>query len=506
MDVIYKEELMYLQTVKFGKRTWRKIRMVLFKPSSTGVGRLELLPPAESNSITDQMKVGRQKTPERKVVRLSDCLSVTLAQKESCPAGCAAFYLNTTQTAYTFASATAQDWLDALSLLAFQKDPGEADKGDFDGGNGFTMEDNDLYSSWKRDVTLPPNQFKVTVQSTEASRRCRLTGEYLVCPDIEAVTLLDISTGYTIYSWPYCLLRKFGQVEAGFSIEAGRRCDSGAGVFTFLTRHGSQIFQVISKQCAMEREAMVQPVTVHRRSSSDITAAVLRAAPSNRPAGPPVYNTADDSGGACDSSADVYSTVTVKNMKRLSLVRPNAIGMEGAEDADDGEVERCHSLGALSLCDDVVDSIYYNLRRSTPPLPRKDQSKSEGDISESIYSDVKKKDSPTDLDFQASPSSLTQLEPQAPPFTPAKSGPYVPKPRTQLPPPTNASIQPGYSTQSQAVDDMTETEEPMASVAPTEPPGSFKHRLAEILSKDLAKFQPPLPYGESGPTFSNSGF
>lgn len=31
-----------------------------------------------------------------------------------------------------------------------QRDPGGSDKGDFEGGAGLTMEDNDLYSSWKR--------------------------------------------------------------------------------------------------------------------------------------------------------------------------------------------------------------------------------------------------------------------------------------------------------------------------------------------------------------------
>lgn len=90
--------------------------MVLFKPSSTGVGRLEFCPISDS----EQLKGGRQKTPERKVVRLSDCLSVTPAAKESCPAHCTAFYLNTTQCTYTFASMESQDWISALCMLAFQ--------------------------------------------------------------------------------------------------------------------------------------------------------------------------------------------------------------------------------------------------------------------------------------------------------------------------------------------------------------------------------------------------
>lgn len=479
MDVIYKEGVLYLQTVKFGKRSWRKIWTVLFKASSTGVGRLEFSTVADSSYVADQKKACRQKT-ERKVVRLSDCLSVTAASKESCPAGCSAFYLNTTQCTYTLASTTSQDWLSALCLLAFQKDPGESHKGDFEGGNGFTMEDNDLYSSWKSDVTLPPNQYKVTIQSTEASKRCRLAGEYLVSPDKEAVILLDVSAGYVIYRWPYRLLRKFGQVEGGFCIEAGRRCDSGEGVFTFLTRYGPHIFQLISQQCAVEKSSWLQPLTVHRRSFSDVSPIPL---PTYQLPGP-----ADVSAVTEDESDCLYSTInhnSVEDVKQLA--KPSSKEAVGEED----EGERCRSLDSLNLGDLMEDSIYYNLRRATPPLIRK----AETDNPECIYSDVVK------------PPSNPQLQPLSSPLTPctlAKSAFYAtPKPRSQPLPPVNNYIQPSYN--AQAVDDMKETEEAISSsahAAPTEAPGSFKHRLAEIISKDLAKFQPPLPYGAASPTFS----
>lgn len=102
------------------QRTWRKIWMVLFKPSPTGVGRVELCAGPTTNAATDGRKVGRQKSSERKVVRLSDCLSVDPAANESCPPGCTAFYLHTIQCTYTLASTASQDWLSALCSLAFQ--------------------------------------------------------------------------------------------------------------------------------------------------------------------------------------------------------------------------------------------------------------------------------------------------------------------------------------------------------------------------------------------------
>lgn len=57
------------------------------------------------------------------------------------------------------------------------------------------------------------DQYHVTVQSTEASRRCRLDGEYLFSLDGEAVLLLDGHTGDIIHRWPYKLLRKIGQFQ-----------------------------------------------------------------------------------------------------------------------------------------------------------------------------------------------------------------------------------------------------------------------------------------------------
>lgn len=102
------------------QKTWRKIWLALFKPSSTGVGRLEFCTVLDSSAITDPKKASRLRTSERKVVRLSDCLSVTPAPKESCPSKCTAFYLNTIQCTYILASMTSQDWLNALCLLAFQ--------------------------------------------------------------------------------------------------------------------------------------------------------------------------------------------------------------------------------------------------------------------------------------------------------------------------------------------------------------------------------------------------
>ncbi|KAG7518770.1 docking protein 3 [Solea senegalensis] len=487
MEFIFKEGLVYLQGFKFGKRTWRKVWMVLYKPSSTGIGRLEI------NSVhmdnIDHRKLGRHKAPERKVVRLSDFLSVTPATEESCPEGCIAFYLHTTQCIYTLASTTSQEWLSALCLLAFQ-DSEESDKGGLERGNCLTMENNELYSSWNTDLILPPNRYQVTVLSTEASRRCKLSGEYLVSPEKEAIILLTCNTSHTVYYWPYRLLRKFGQVEGGFSIEAGHRCQSGTGVFIFLSTRAPEVFQIILEQCYAVGSSSVQPLSIDRGSLCAQSPDVLPT-PTNQPAAPLVYSSADVSAQTEDKPANPCSSndTAVPNVMPLSHISNSR---EAVRDEIEEEDEQCHSLEALHLDSDMDDNIYYNLRRFSPRLIRKDNS-------ECIYADSKIAESPTVSPHQTFSSPLHHPDPHPPPCS------LYPKPRCQRQPHVNNLIQPWLSTQAQAMDDMKEMEGTISSSAhatPTEDPSSFKYRLAEIISKDLAKFQPPLPYGVGSPTFT----
>ncbi|KAM6923474.1 uncharacterized protein dok3 [Xenentodon cancila] len=576
MDVVYKEGMLYLQNVKFGKRTWRKIWMLLFKPSSTGIGRLEFYNISESSFISDQLKAGRKKTPDRKVVRLCDFLSVTPAVKEpSCPAGCTAFYLKTMQCTYTFASTDSQDWLGALAHLAFQRDPWESGKGDFEEGKGLPMEDNELYSSWKNDQTPSPGQYQVMIQRTKAAKRCKLAGQYLVSPENEALVLLNSKTGCVIFQWPYRLLRKFGQVEGGFSIEAGRRCESGEGLFTFLTPHGPQIFQAISKECSMAREACHQPPSAHRSSFPDTSAATVGATASDDP---PVYSLAKvpaDTNYQPDSN--YYNDTIVENTKRMPLIKSGSREAPGNESED--EEALCHFMESINLNNIPYDTIYDNVKNATAPFVRntdtndsddsiysdvkmsdslldvqtqiysclqpkppppnppftltksdqctqpKRQSqhlptldiysqsgyvrgaalpstrKTEADCSECVYSDVKINDSFSAPQPQLYSCPTPQSVYQAPPEVLTKSNQWVqPKPPSQHLPTVDVSLKPDYNAEAEAVDDLKDVEEEEAISAtaqhtPSEAPGSFKHRLAEIISKDLAKFQPPLPYG-----------
>ncbi|XP_026802866.3 docking protein 2 isoform X2 [Pangasianodon hypophthalmus] len=241
MDILVKEGSLFLQGVKFGK-IWRKIWVTVFKPSQAGIGRIEMYDMREGAGMS--AKLAMLKKAEKRVIRLAECLSVTPALGESCPAGCTAFYLNTAQRIYTLAAPTQDDWVSALCSLAFQwnEGGGEARRAQGDGGgDDAPMTENDIYS------TLSPGQFQVTVASSEASIRCCMFGSYLLSPEKESLCLLNMKTGHAAFCWPYRFLRRFGLVKEGITIEAGRRCQTGEGLFIFLSKQGPQIYRAIEE-------------------------------------------------------------------------------------------------------------------------------------------------------------------------------------------------------------------------------------------------------------------
>ncbi|NXL87642.1 DOK1 protein, partial [Alectura lathami] len=101
------------------------------------------------------------------------------------------------------------------------------------------------------------NAFWVTVQRTEAAERCKLHGTYILKAERDSLILKDPRTNETLYVWPYRLLRRYGRDKVMFSFEAGRRCDSGPGNFTFETKQGNEIFRLV-EACIREQKAQVE--------------------------------------------------------------------------------------------------------------------------------------------------------------------------------------------------------------------------------------------------------
>ncbi|NXQ59940.1 DOK1 protein, partial [Anthoscopus minutus] len=101
------------------------------------------------------------------------------------------------------------------------------------------------------------NTFWVTVQRTEAAERCELRGTYVLKAERDSLVLKEPRTDRILFVWPYRLLRRYGRDKVMFSFEAGRRCDSGPGNFTFETKQGNEIFRLVEASI-QEQKAQVE--------------------------------------------------------------------------------------------------------------------------------------------------------------------------------------------------------------------------------------------------------
>lgn len=113
------------------------------------------------------------------------------------------------------------------------------------------MEENAIYSCWQE-----VSEFPVVVQKTEAANRCQLKGPYLLVLGQDAIHLRETSSPCALYSWPYHFLRKFGSDKGVFSFEAGRRCDSGEGLFAFSSSRALDVCGAVAAAIARQRERL----------------------------------------------------------------------------------------------------------------------------------------------------------------------------------------------------------------------------------------------------------
>uniref|UniRef100_A0A8C5UGB2 Docking protein 3 n=1 Tax=Malurus cyaneus samueli TaxID=2593467 RepID=A0A8C5UGB2_9PASS len=246
MERPVKDGILYVQHSKFGKRSWRKMRAQLFAASPSGVARMEKFDVRDDGTIPEKTSLQRC---ARRVIRLSDCVSVGPASAQSCPKATAAFYLTTTEKSYMLAAEQRDEWISQLCQLAFQgAKETELSSARTQPSLAVPMEENSLYSSWQ-DLT----EFLVLVVQTDAATRCGLHGHYLLSALPQSLTLKDPQSRQPLLTWPYPFLRKFGQDQALFSFEAGRRSDSGEGTFTFSTPRAPELCRAVAAAIACQQ-------------------------------------------------------------------------------------------------------------------------------------------------------------------------------------------------------------------------------------------------------------
>ncbi|XP_035004394.1 docking protein 1b [Hippoglossus stenolepis] len=316
MDTHVKEGQLYVQHQKFGKK-WKKNWLVLYPASQNGIARLEFYDSASGSGGGASGGSGsgsNEKTRklDKKIIRLSECISILPALTESCPKeNMAAFCVETNDKTYVFSAEknAAMEWMNTMCDIAFQGGSGSSGStvADSNGGpQNMEMSENLIYYS-REEV----NEFWVSTQRTEASERSGLVGSYWLKAETDVLILKEPMTKRNVLVWPYKLLRRYGRDRVMFSFEAGRRCDSGPGNFTFETKQGNEIFtlvnQAIQSQKALTEDPHLScplnfdpdcPSTLqHIRNAASVTGSGDSSSCSSREAD-------GDSGGSKPGSAD----------------------------------------------------------------------------------------------------------------------------------------------------------------------------------------------------------
>ncbi|XP_062410760.1 docking protein 3 isoform X2 [Sardina pilchardus] len=249
--------MLYIQQHRFGKR-WKKMWCVLFGESRCSVARLELYEYKQGSGMPAGASGGGggpveshmlRRQDSKRVVLLRDCVSVEELELTDCPRDCVSFLLATTEKRYLFAALFTEfrHWISGLCELAFPRN--RAESGGLDplvrqrslrDTSHAKMVENSLYE--RTDI----GDFPVSLVRTEASDRWQLQGAYLLTPGQDRLLLKDPICREVLFIWPYCYVRKFGQDTSTFSFEAGRRCESGEGIFEFTTSRADSLFRIIN--------------------------------------------------------------------------------------------------------------------------------------------------------------------------------------------------------------------------------------------------------------------
>ncbi|XP_077426760.1 uncharacterized protein LOC144055037 isoform X2 [Vanacampus margaritifer] len=220
---------------------WKPVLLSLVPHSNNGVGRLEIQFKGDGGGRDHVGGLKRHHQPQEnkvKVVRLSELISVLRLppNAEACPTeNMSAFCVESQQRTMVFATQKDDcvDWVEKLCQRTFQRTPGSDTK-------ELHMEENVIYST-----TNDASDFCVVVQGTDAAIRCGLQGSYCLQVGQKTLLLKDIQKVNVVRQWPYELLRRYGKDKVTLTIEAGRRCDSGPGTFTFETQQSEKIFNLI---------------------------------------------------------------------------------------------------------------------------------------------------------------------------------------------------------------------------------------------------------------------
>lgn len=195
------------------QKSWHQKHCLLFKSSKFGIDRLEIYDGVDS---TKQLY---------KIINLQDCIKII-------PRSLTCFAITTNSALHEFeapSSCSMKDWLSSLQSVCFPDDCSKITS---------VEEDNDLYCPSGEGI------FNVKLHSSSASMRCGLESkQYLLVLTNNSVQLRNCHDNILLFTWPYCFIRRYGYKNGKFTFEAGRKCESGEGIFYLQHSDQQEIFR-----------------------------------------------------------------------------------------------------------------------------------------------------------------------------------------------------------------------------------------------------------------------
>lgn len=144
--------------------------------------------------------------------------------------------------------------------------------------------DNDLYQ-----LSYTDGEFSVNLLVSDTTIRCNLESKmYSLAITATELQLKSLENFVVIAKWPYRYIRKYGYRHGKFTFEAGRKCETGEGVFRFDHYNPQEIFNCMSARMKSMKEMIHGEGSVDC-SENQLSAALTMEAGSRTPL-PPYHN------------------------------------------------------------------------------------------------------------------------------------------------------------------------------------------------------------------------
>uniref|UniRef100_A0A336KCY5 CSON006122 protein n=1 Tax=Culicoides sonorensis TaxID=179676 RepID=A0A336KCY5_CULSO len=195
---------------------------MLFKASQYGIERLELCESEHDNKNAT-------------IVTLENCVKIT---NEPAPANLITIVTKSGQLVLNaIDEEELKKWTRTLQKVAFKEKIKSTNR------TSVIETDNELYySSYDEGV------FDVKLIGDETLKKCKIEPKKYVLELTQTeMQLRDYKNrDYIVSKWPYRFIRKYGYRDGKFTFEAGRKCETGEGMFKFDHGNPQEIFRCMS--------------------------------------------------------------------------------------------------------------------------------------------------------------------------------------------------------------------------------------------------------------------